>query len=75
MSSQHKHAPWRKAVLIPFWCIQLFFELLDIIVLGLAVGVVNEWHNEYDDDNGVIVTDTVDTAYKMYVSHPPFHRP
>lgn len=47
--------------MIPFWCIRLFFELLNIVILALAVGVVVEWRN--DDDNRL--TGSVDTAYKI----------
>ena len=47
-TSHHKHAPWRKSVLIPFWTIQLLFELLMIAALALAVDVVT-YYDEYDD--------------------------
>jgi len=49
--SRHSHAPWRKWVLIPFWIIQLFFGLLMIVVLALALGVVNSsWAGKKIDD-------------------------
>ena len=47
ISSNHKHAPWRKSVLIPFWVVQLIFELVIIAALALSVAAV-----EYYDDNG-----------------------
>ncbi|KUJ13875.1 uncharacterized protein LY89DRAFT_672147 [Mollisia scopiformis] len=45
MRSHHAHAPWRKSVLIPFWSIQLLVGLLDLALLGLAVGVIVNWDN------------------------------
>lgn len=64
--SHHSHAPWRKSVLIPFWCLQLFFECVDIAVLALTIGIVDEW----DSSNDSRLTDAVKTAGKMYVFSP-----
>lgn len=33
--STHKHAPWRKAILVPCWAVQLFVEVL--MIIGIAV--------------------------------------
>lgn len=49
MGSYHAHAPWRKAVLIPFWTIQLLLELLYLALLALAVGSIVTW--EHNNDN------------------------
>ncbi|KAN0110570.1 hypothetical protein V8E51_006957 [Hyaloscypha variabilis] len=58
-ASYHSHAPWRKAILIPFWTLQLGFELLMIAVVALAAGYLSTYvdGSDYDqvvDDNGEI---------------------
>ena len=50
MANDRKHSPWRKSVLIPFWCIQIFFMLLFIALLGLALGVLDTYENNNDED-------------------------
>lgn len=73
MGSYHAHAPWRKAVLVPFWTIQLLLELLDLALLALAVGVIVTWVKNKDecsidgyDCN--LDWDDVSTAAKMCLS-------
>lgn len=52
MANDHKHSPWRKSVLIPFWTVQLFFMLVFIALLGLALGVLVTYDsNDEDWDN------------------------
>jgi hypothetical protein len=46
MAKIHNHAPWRKAVLVPFWIVQMLFMIIFIGLLGLALGVLVR----YDDD-------------------------
>jgi hypothetical protein len=58
-ASYHSHAPWRKAILIPFWTLQLGFEFLMIAVVALAAGYLSTYvdGSDYDqvvDDNGEI---------------------
>jgi hypothetical protein len=48
MASRHAHAPWRKAMLIPFWTLQMFFMLVMIALLALAVGILVSWKNNDD---------------------------
>ncbi|KAH8601918.1 hypothetical protein B0O99DRAFT_607738 [Bisporella sp. PMI_857] len=45
--SSHKYAPWRRSVLIPFWIVQILFELIIVAALGLSLGAVG-----YFDNNG-----------------------
>lgn len=75
MGSYHAHAPWRKAVLIPFWTIQLLLELVDLALLALAVGVIVTWeHNNDNCGDGIdcnLDLSDVSTGAKMYVSPPP----
>ncbi|CAG8954820.1 hypothetical protein HYFRA_00008505 [Hymenoscyphus fraxineus] len=37
MSSKYNHAPWRKAILIPFWVVQIIFLCIMIGTLTLAM--------------------------------------
>lgn len=70
MGSYHAHAPWRKAILIPFWTIQLLIGLLDLALLGLAVGIIVTWENDNDNCGDGIdcnFSDNVSTEAKMYV--------
>lgn len=63
-SSYHSHAPWRKAILIPFWTLQLGFELLMIGLLALSVGYLSNYVNDssysevVDDDGNIYDVDT-----------------
>ncbi|KAH8667400.1 hypothetical protein BGZ60DRAFT_431641 [Tricladium varicosporioides] len=50
MPARHSHAPWRKAILIPCWCIQLFFMLAMIALLGLSIGVIVSWQKSYNNN-------------------------
>ena len=59
MATYHSHAPWRKAICIPFWTLQLGFELLMIAVIALAAGYLSTYvdssgYDEVVDDNGQI---------------------
>lgn len=70
MGSYHGHAPWRKAVLVPFWTIQLLVGLLDLALLGLAVGIIVRWEHgngNCDNDFNCNFDDNVSTEAKMYV--------
>jgi hypothetical protein len=62
------HAPWRKAVLIPFWAIQMFFMLIMIILLGLATGVLVKYQNDGDSEFDGVSDDAVNKVTKMYNS-------
>jgi hypothetical protein len=75
MGSYHAHAPWRKAVLIPFWTIQLLVGLLDLALLGLAVGIIVNWEHNNDDCADTFdcnYNDNVSTEAKMYVHLPVY---
>lgn len=50
MTNNYAHSPWRKAVLIPFWTIQLFFMLVFIALLGLALHVLVTYDNNNDEN-------------------------
>ncbi len=62
--ANHSHAPWRKAVLVLFWVVQLLLELVMIALLALAVGVLVTYSDDYDYD------DNVERAGKMYEPPP-----
>jgi len=49
--SSHKHAPWRKSVLIPCWVVQLILLLALIGESALALAVVNDeyFYNEFNE--------------------------
>lgn len=49
MANNHEHSPWRKSMLIPFWCIQIFFMLAFIALLGLAFGILATYDNNNED--------------------------
>ena len=49
MANDHKHSPWRKSVLVPFWTVQLLFMLVFIALLGLALGVLVTYDNNDED--------------------------
>ena len=51
MANDHKHSPWRKSVLVPFWTVQLFFMLVFIVLLGLSLGVLVTYDNNDEDWN------------------------
>jgi hypothetical protein len=74
-ASYHKHAPWRKAFLIPFWVLQLLLELLLIALLALAESALVLWQQDINDDvdDGSLPSDfnnVVDSADHMYVFSP-----
>jgi hypothetical protein len=77
MANNHKHSPWRKSVLIPFWTLQLFFMLVMIALLALSIGVLvsvntdNYDFGEYDGD----VDHVVNVATRMCVSPVDFPLP
>lgn len=72
--ADHSHAPWRKAILIPFWVVQLALELLMIALLALAVGVLVRWDDNdsfndsyyYPSGDREDLDDAVDRASKVY---------
>lgn len=69
MVKTHKHAPWRKSVLVPFWVIQLLFELLLIGDLALAENILINFENYYSDSDSLPIDDsTIDSAMNMCVS-------
>jgi hypothetical protein len=45
MANTHKHSPWRKSVLIPFWTLQLLLEFLMIALFALAIDVLVNYFN------------------------------
>lgn len=71
MKDQHKHAPWRKTVLVPFWTIQLLLELVMIGLMGLALGVLVNWDRDFENsvdtslEVGSLVTSSTETEAKM----------
>ena len=71
-ASYHKHAPWRKTFLVPFWVFQLVLELLLIALLALAESVLVLWRQDISDevDDGSLPSDfnnITDNADHMYV--------
>jgi len=66
MVNMHKHAPWRKSVLVPFWTLQLLLELLLIAVLGLAEGVLVNYDDFHNNDE-IIDENTINHATHMSV--------
>lgn len=40
IASEHKHAPWRKSVLIPCWTVQLFFEVWNVALLSAGLALI-----------------------------------
>jgi hypothetical protein len=48
-------------MLIPCWCIQIFFMILFIALLGLALGVLNSWEvdNDQDGDDNAKLTEHI----------------
>jgi hypothetical protein len=58
-ASYHSHPPWRKSILIPFWTLQLGFELLLIGVVAVAAGYLSRYvddssYSEVVNENGTI---------------------
>jgi hypothetical protein len=47
--SYHSHAPWRKAVLIPFWILQICFEVVMIGVIAVAAGYLSRYESSPSD--------------------------
>jgi hypothetical protein len=70
--SSYSHAPWRKVILIPFWALQLGFELFMIILLLLPVNCLSR---KVDEDRNIYGADTyaLSNAEHMYpiFSNPP----
>jgi hypothetical protein len=64
MANTHKHAPWRKSVLVPFWALQLLLELLLIGVLGLAEGVLVNY-DDFNNNDEIIDENTINHATHM----------
>ena len=48
MASSHAYAPWRRALLVPFWFIQLLLEVIMIILLALSAGSLANPENKND---------------------------
>jgi len=77
MASSHKHAPWRKAILIPLWVIQLLLEGTLIITSAVTIAILASWDENYDGDGvysdgiyGEMDHQTVHNLTHVYVSHP-----
>jgi hypothetical protein len=64
-ASSHSHAPWRKAILIPFWVLQLGFELFMIVLLVLSVNCLSR---KVDEGGNIYGADThaLSNAEHMY---------
>lgn len=76
-ASYHSHAPWRKAILIPFWTLQLGFELLIIGLIALAAGFLNRYFDDTsyieDGEGDILEVDYADldnTEHMYEVSIP-----
>lgn len=71
-ASIHFHAPWSKAILIPFWVLQLGFELFMIVLLVLSVSRPSHKVDE-DGNNYGANTHVLSNAEHMYAifSNPP----
>lgn len=61
VASYHSHAPWRKAILIPFWTLQLGFEILMIGLVAVAAGYLSH----YGDESSYSVVDENGTVYEV----------
>lgn len=57
MASAHSHAPWRKSILIPFWTLQLLFEILLIGLLAFALSVIVTWNHNGDALGDLVSSD------------------
>lgn len=65
MASHHKHAPWRKVVLVPFWIVQIFCMLCFIAIFAY----LEEASWRPDEDGDVFNDDKyVKEAVLMYTS-------
>jgi hypothetical protein len=69
---RHNHAPWRKAILIPFWVVQSCALLGMIGILSLSLGVLASWDDDklndaLDDQVNNINIGDARKATKMYV--------
>ncbi|KAF4632775.1 hypothetical protein G7Y89_g5340 [Cudoniella acicularis] len=67
MGSKHNHAPWRKAVLIPFWILQLLFMLIMIALLGLSIGLLVTWEKDNDSDSDLTYDGLTEDAVEKTV--------
>lgn len=70
MAKAHKYPPWKRAILVPFWTLQILFMLIIIGLLALAVGVLLQY--DENEDYGLGSSDSavdaaVNTSTKMYV--------
>jgi hypothetical protein len=61
MANTHSHSPWRKAILIPFWVLQIFLSLWMIAVFVLEIVVVQNFDPSTD-----IVVDGKTLDYNDY---------
>ena len=70
MASSHKYPPWRRAILVPFWTLQLLFMLIMIALLAFAVGILMKYDNNTDYGLGSYdgAVDQAVDASKMYAS-------
>jgi hypothetical protein len=72
-ASSHSHAPWRKAILIPFWVLQLGLEIYMMVVLALSV---NSLYHNVNEDGDIYGADTyvrsnAEHVYAIFsISHP-----
>jgi len=60
--SSHKHAPWRKSVLIPCWVVQLGLMLLTVASAVLALKLTNDRYY-YDSSGDYVVEKNVINMY------------
>lgn len=68
MASGHKFPPWRRAILVPFWTLQLALMLGIIALLALATGVLATQYDknkDYGFANDAEVDAAVDAATKV----------
>jgi hypothetical protein len=72
-ASSYTHAPWHKAIPIPFWVLQLGFELFMIILLVLSVNCLSQ---KVDEDGNIYGADThalryAEHMYAFFSNLPP----
>ena len=68
MAKVHTHAPWRKAILIPCWCIQLFFVTIFIVVLGLGLDILVSYNDTITEKTRVNTGNVSDTEHIVHVA-------
>jgi hypothetical protein len=54
MAPNHIHAPWRKGILLPFWILQLLFEILIIGLLAFALSVLVIGHKNVETIDNLV---------------------